>query len=220
MSIFSKLRNRRVVRSIVEESRNDAARKLKPLDAVGRTILLASEKCRDGIKPWIITSNENDLHRMEMFAFYEFVYFFMHFTMRVAFRVMTDAEKKHLGKHLLRYVASVSVDASFERMPPDLRKRMIVEFCTNLQTAERQYASRAPGDVLAAREEKAVRERDALFMALGENVAQAIGRQGDSDLKLAVATLAANRLAAMDLLSPVLDFKRDGMALSDDYLDW
>lgn len=212
--------NRRIVHSIEEEAHNDASRQLKPLSALGRAILLASERCRDGTKPWIITSKENDRHRVEAFAFDEFVYFFMHFTMRLAFTVMTDAEKNHLGKHLLRYVASVSVDACFEHVPEDLRKKMILEFCTNLQTAERQYASCAPSNFFAGPEGKAARELDALFITLGDNVAQAIGHEGDGELKLAVAGVAAKHLTTMDLLRLILDFKENNLGLSDDYLEW
>jgi len=190
---------------------------MKPLGALGRTILLTSEKCRDGVKPWILASDAKGRHRVEMIAFYEFVFFFTHLTMRFAFTVMTETEDKHLWKHLLKYVGAVSVDATFESMPDDFRKRMITEFCENMHRAEVQYVKCAPtGDIFSGAKAEQERNLDALFMTLGDNVASAIGRKGDSGLKLKIATLAIEQFASLHLLRLVLDFKRDSMGLPDD----
>ena len=153
---------------------------------------------------------------MEIFAFDEFVYFFMHWTMRHAFILMTETEKKHLGKHLSRMVASVSVDAYFQHWPDKFKKGMIADFCTNLQKAEVEYATCAPGDIFNGSEAEKARNYDALFMTLGENVASTFGRQGDSELKLKIATLAVEQFGHLNLPGLVLDFKRDSMELSDD----
>ena len=222
MSIFSKLfrssENRQTVDRIFEKSRENAAQKLRPLGALGSTIVLASQKCRDSLKPSIVTSDEKERQRRETFAFYEFVYFFLHMTMRLAVVAMTEPEKKHLGKHLLMMVASVSVDGSFENLPDDLRKRMIAEFCTNLQRAENQYAASAPGDIFSDSEAEKQRNWGALFLTLGENVALAMGCQNDGELKSKIANLAMEQFGHLNLLNPILDFKRDSMELPDDYL--
>lgn len=220
MSIFSKLfrsPDERQVDRVVEASRRKAAQALRPLDALGKTIYLTSEKCRDSVKPWIAASDEKDRRRMETFAFHEFVYFFLHLTMRHAFMAMTKTEKQHLEKHLLRMVASVSVDGSFESLPDDLRKRMVAEFCRNLQVAELQYAKCAPGDIFSDSKAEGRRNIAALFATLGENVALTIGRKDESEFKSEIATLAVEQFGHLNLLSLVLDFKRDSMELPDDY---
>lgn len=180
---------------------------------------MVSQRCRDDLEPWVETSNQSDRHRVRLFAFYEFVYFFTHITMRLALNVMTDTEKAKLGKHLLRYVASVSVDGAFERMPEDLRRRMIREFCSNIQKAEHEYASCAPVNVYAATDEGATKAWGALFTTLGENVARAIGRQDDGQLRSEVATLAARHFATTNLLQSILDFKQNSIDLPDEILD-
>jgi hypothetical protein len=224
MSILARLfrssENRRIVDKIAEESRRDAAQELRPLGALASTIFLASQKCRDGVKASIVASDEKERQRMEHFAFYEFVYFFLHLTMRLAFVAMTEPEKKHLGKHLLRLVASVTVDGSFENLPDDLRKRMIAEFCTNLQKAENEYATSAPGNIFSDSKAEKQRNCSALFLTLGENVALAIRRQDDPQLKSEIVAFAMEQFGHMDLLSLVLDFKRDSKELPDDYLAW
>lgn len=222
MSIFSRLfrsPDERRINRLGEESRRKAAQIVAPLEALAKTIILTSEKCRDGVKPWMLASNEQDRQQMEVFAFYEFVYFFLHLTMRHACRAMTENECTHLGKHLLRGVASVSVDGTFENMTDVLRKRMIAEFCTNLQAAELQYAKCAPGDIYSESEEEGRQTIAALCMMLARNVATTIGRKNDSEVKSEILTLALAQLGHLDLLSLVIDFKRDSMELSDDYLD-
>jgi hypothetical protein len=218
MSIFSKLfrsSDERQVDRIVEESGKETTRILAPLFALSGTIILASQKCRDGLKTWIVASNGKDRPEMEDFAFYEFVYFFLHLTMRQAFVAMTKSEKDHLGKFLLETVAKVCVDGSFEHLPDDLRKRMIAEFCTNLQMAEIQYAKCATGDIFSDSDAERHRNLHALFTTLGDNVALKIGRSDDIELKSKILILAIEQFGEVNLLEFLLDYKRDSMELSD-----
>lgn len=218
MSIFSKLfrsPDQRRIDRIAEESRRKASRILAPLAALGQAIILTSQKCRDGVKPWIVASDQKGRRRMEMFVFYEFVYFFMHLTMRHAFIVMTDTEKKLLEKHLVRMVASVSVEGSWEHLPEDFRTRLIAEFCANLQAAEFQYATCAPGDIFSDSKAEEQRNFRALFMTLGDNVALSMGRKDDGEFKSETMTIAAEQFGKLNLLESLQNFKRDSMELSD-----
>lgn len=216
MKIFSRLlrtADERQVARIVEESHKEVDRQLRPLSALGRTILLASQNCCEGIKPWIVASDEKDRSYRELCAFYEFIYFFAHFTMRLALEAMTVGERRILGKHLVRYLESVGTDMYFQHAPDELRRKVIDEFRVNLQKAEYEYGTRASGNILSD-----PTEADALFMNLGENLGATIGRPNDSELRLSIATLALTQItSSSSLLDLILDFKRDSMELPGDY---
>jgi hypothetical protein len=225
MSIFAKLfrsPDERQVDRILEKSGEDATRMLAPLSALSGAIILASQKCRDGVKPWIVASDEKDRHMMECFAFYEFVYFFLHLTIRLAFVAMTATERQYIGKCLFKVVGSVCVDGTFENLPDDLRKKMIAEFGRNLQAAEYEYSKCAPGDIFSDSKAAHRGEFIALSAAIGDNVALAIGQKDNSELKSEISTLSMQQfgdlMGEMNLLKLVLDFKRDSMELPADLL--
>ncbi len=98
MSLLSKLFRTADERSLDEKheaSLKKFTRQLNPVLAVGMAILLPAERCRDVIIPWVSASDEKSRKRMEIFAHYEFVYFFTHLTLRLAFGMMTEAERAH-----------------------------------------------------------------------------------------------------------------------------
>jgi len=69
---------------------------MKPLRELGLAIVKASVDCLNGIKLLIEVPAGIERQKAEIFAFYEFLHFFLHITMRDASAVMSEHEIKHL----------------------------------------------------------------------------------------------------------------------------
>src|SRR5271170_8343386 len=102
---------KRWLQGVFHQAEAKADKELRPLSSLGLAIIKASTNCRDGIKSLIKAPAEKERMNAEIFAFHEFVYFFMHLTMRNAVTVMSAAEIKHLQAQLGPLVASVTVDS-------------------------------------------------------------------------------------------------------------
>lgn len=208
------------MRQIVEKSRESATRALKPLAAIGGAVIQTSQTCRDGIRPWVVASDELDFGRKLHIAFCEFAWFFIHWTMRCADSVMTESEMAHLAKHLIAMVVSLTVDGTFENLPDnDLRRRMIVEFRTNLYKADHEYSNCARCNIFATTPEEGAAAMDALWQTLARNIAAVIGRQSDTETEAKIAAVASEQLMGVEWIKLIVDFARDSMGLPDDYLD-
>ena len=82
---------------------------MKPLRELGLAIVKASVDCLNGIKLLIEVPAGIERQKAEIFAFYEFLHFFLHITMRNASAVMSEHEIKHLWLGWGRLAAADSV---------------------------------------------------------------------------------------------------------------
>src|SRR6185369_15788432 len=99
MSILSKLFGdpklrdaKRALRQIEEETE----RQHKPFGKIGWTIIKAAHACSEGMKTELTFDNEKERQQQEVFVFYEFIYFYMHLTMRAAFADLTGTQIEKL----------------------------------------------------------------------------------------------------------------------------
>jgi hypothetical protein len=216
MSIFSKFfrsSDERRVEQIVDQARKDATRQLAPLSNLGLAVLKASASCRDGVGSFIVSKTEEKRAEAQMFAFFEFMYFFMHLTVRAATNVMTEAEIKVLQRHLGQFMASVAVRSYFDHWPEDLKTRMTRDFYADLNAAEIDYAKCSAFDSPSPAEDRSAEIATRLLSRVDARVASVIGSEPLSSSK--IAKLAFDEWANMNLVNLLEDFKRDSMTLPD-----
>jgi hypothetical protein len=160
---------------MIRDIKKQVRASLKPLEEVGEAIINASTNCRDAIKGLINAPTEKERQQREIFIFYEFIYFYMHLTMRQAFASLPESSIKNLQGYLGPLISSVSIDSYFAHWPNDLKKKMTDEFYDKLNDAELEYAACTYDKSSNDGEERMKNLLAALFMKLASNVADLAG---------------------------------------------
>ena len=127
MSIFSRLFEspvERKVKRLFTESQTEVERMTKPLANVGLAVVKASQACSEAFKPMINVSDAKEKQQAEIYVFYEFIYFFMHLTMRSAFSQLKEQQIERLQGFLGPLISSTAVDSFFAHWPQDLKEKM------------------------------------------------------------------------------------------------
>jgi len=215
MSIFSRMFRspaQRQFKRMLDEVDKKTDKQFRPLRNLSLEIVKASTSCRDQAKSLIEASTERERQNAEIFAFYEFLYFFLHLTMREAFAVMTEAEIMCLQRHLGPLIIAAAM-SPFEHWPDDLKIGMTKDFYTNLNRAELTYAECSRFDSPSPPGGRSEEIAERLFNGLGDQVASAIGREGQFECSLLIANIAIKEWHPLDLRKYVEDFKRDSMDL-------
>ncbi|MFY9530538.1 MAG: hypothetical protein WAR24_16665 [Candidatus Acidiferrales bacterium] len=216
MSIFSRLFRtsaERQFQKILDEAHRKTEKELRPLSNLSLAIVKASMNCRDGIKDFIETPAEKERQQAEILAFFEFIYFFMHLSMREAFARMSEAEIKHLQEQLGPVIASTTIRSYFDHWPDNLKRRMTSDFYENLNRAEIEYAECSRFDSAALAKERSKEVAVRLFKSLGEQVASIIGHERDANYASRVAEVALKEFAPLNFAKLIEDFKRDSVEL-------
>ena len=142
MSFFSKLFGSSQDRSL-DRLFADAQQKIKqeygPMGKVSLAIVTAAMNSRDVIKEQIVGSDEKARKQIEVFVFYELIYFYMHMTMRAAAAQLTESQITKLQAYLGPIISATAIDLYCAHWPEDLKQKMIAEFYDNLNKAELEY---------------------------------------------------------------------------------
>ena len=91
MSIFGS-RDEREVKRLLKETQAEVERTTKPLGDVGLAIVKASHTCSEALKPKFKIADAKEKQQAEIYVLYEFIYFFMHLTMRSACNQLTEQQ--------------------------------------------------------------------------------------------------------------------------------
>jgi len=181
-------------------------RENKPLGAVGLAIVQASTNARDQAKLMIKSQNEKDRIQREIYIFYEFIYFFMHMTMRQAFAALSAARLEELQAYLGPLISSVAIDSYFAHWPEDRKQRMIAEFYEKSNEAELEYTEATQFETMLEGEERMKAKLKALFMKLASNVADwAVDDRQDIVVVAPLIKTAISEWKAMKLDALVAD---------------
>jgi hypothetical protein len=178
---------------------------------IGMAIIQASVNCRDAVKQLIKVPTEKERQKREIFIFYEFIYFYMHLTLRQAFGNLTKERLQKLQGFLGPMISSVAIDSYFAHWPEDLKQKMTGEFYEKLNDAETEYAECAQFDTLVAGEERIKEIFQALFFKLSLNVANLAGNEeADLTLLIPVTEVAFNEWSKMHLGKLISEIKKAG----------
>jgi len=217
MPIFSKLfgsSRQREIKKMLAVSHKQVQEEYKPLEELGEAIIQASVNCRDAVKELINTPSEKDRQQREIFVFYEFIYFYIHLTLRQAFGILTKEQTQKLQDYLGPLISSVAIDTYFAHWPEDLKQKMTDEFYQKINDAELEYTECADRIQFDSSKEKQERIKDifsALFLKLSSNVAcLAYNDENNLPLTVPVTEVAMNEWIRMRLDKLIADVKQAG----------
>lgn len=127
------------VEKLFEKAKEDTERQYAPMNKVALAILQASTNSRDNAKQWIKASTEKERMEKEILVFFEFVYFYMHVTVREAVTTLSTEQKEKLLEYLEYMIPPVAIDSYCAHWPTNLREKMVNEFIEKKGDAEAEY---------------------------------------------------------------------------------
>jgi hypothetical protein len=206
MSIISKLfgsRDLRKAKRIIREAEVRVKRTTKPLGEVSLAIIRAAHTCSEAYKPLIHVADVKENQKAEIYVFYEFIYFFMHLTMRSAFaQQLTEQQIGKMQSYLVPVISSTAVDSFFAHWHEDLKKNLRSEFITKLNNAELEYSTCKE---FLSKGIKGAFTGNSLFARLARNVADLSGNSMNPVALSFIQDGAVNAFTTMNLNSLVQD---------------
>jgi hypothetical protein len=143
-----------------------------PLRELGTAIVQACTNCRDNTTFLIQAPTEKERIEREILIFYEFLYFFLHMTLRHAFGLLREPQMKKLQSYLGPVISSTAIDSYFGHWPDDLKEKMACEFYGKLNDAEIEYANCTQLDASAKGEDIVGKKLKVLLGKLASNVSR------------------------------------------------
>jgi hypothetical protein len=128
-------------KAIMRDAELRTERVLRPIGAIGFSIIQGSTNCRDAAIKLIKSEDPNERLEKEIFLFFEFIYFFMHWTLRSAFERIDQTKLKLLQDFLLEIVPPAAIDSYFAHLPIDAKNDLIDEFVERLDKTEVEYGT-------------------------------------------------------------------------------
>ena len=181
-------------RRIINRAEREAAETLQPLGNLAIAIAKASQDCAGQMKPMLDVPDGKEKKEAEVLVFYEFVYFFMHMTMRSASVQMTEQQIQKLQGYLGPLISSTAVDSFFAHWPEDMKKKIRDEFFDKLNDAEMEYS--ACKELLS---EKNPLTGDSLFSKLARNVVELCGNSMNPAVLTLVISAGADAYKGLQL---------------------
>jgi hypothetical protein len=129
---------------ILHDAAQQTDRVFRPLGAICVSIIQGSTNCRDVAKALIKSEDPTDRQGKEMYVFFEFIYFFMHMTLREAFGRITHSRFELLQNFLLAMVPPSAIDSYFAHLPKKSKNDLIDEFVERLDSTEVEYGTCPP----------------------------------------------------------------------------
>ena len=169
-----------------------------PLEEIGLAIVRASYACSQKMKPALNVADEKGKLQAEFVVFCEFIYFFMHLTMRSASSKMSEQQLEQLQGYLGPSLSSAVVDSFVAHWPEKLKVKIRSEFYDKLNSAEREYST---SKELMSKENSLT--GDSLLSKLGRNVADLSGHSMNPAIITLVISLAGDAYIGMKLESLV-----------------
>ena len=201
MSIFSRIfgsSNARRAERIIQKAEKETHEQFKPAADIGVAIVEAANNCTQSLKPMFKVPEGADEkspeNYPEMWVFYEFLYFFMHLTMRVADRILSEEQIRTLQNFIGPVIASTGVDSFCGHWPTDLKEKIKAEFYSKLNNAEIEYSKCKE---LLSKESSLT--GNSLFSKLAWNVAELSGNPMNPGTIISVITTAVAAYKAMNL---------------------
>jgi hypothetical protein len=196
MGIFSRLFRSAVSskeKDSASPSKSDAQQMLQFLEEISLAILGGSQTCAEQTNASAGDHIEKEVSESKVLVFYEYLYFFLHMTMREAYSQLTKQQLGRLQSQLGPLVSSIAVDSFFAHWPDDLKSRIRNEFCEKLNDSELEYSSckKMISDSPMA--------SDSLFSRLALNVADLVNKGTNPAFHVMVISIAIDAYKDMQL---------------------
>jgi hypothetical protein len=166
----------------------------KPVKDICLSIIQAAENCKLILKTDLNFENKKDKDLAEMLVFYEYLYFFMHLTLKLAVGKFTETQMKKLREYMGPLIVGTAIDSYTKQWPEDLKEGIKREFYDKLNKAELEYS-----------ECKVILDRDkpfsdnALFTKLAKNITELTGHNNNPVKIVEIILTSIEEYAKMDL---------------------
>jgi len=144
MDILSKLFGNPMERHAkhrLKETKNEVERTTRPLAAISMAIVKGSDFCFQGTKSFIDNPDQKERQVLEIYLWYEYLFFFLHLTMRSAFVRLNEEQTKDLEQYVCPVVVTTAIDTFCEHWPEEVKQGLRAEFYERLNKAEVDYSS-------------------------------------------------------------------------------
>ena len=128
------------IQKIISANQIKIDKEYKPLGDISLAIIKSAHNCFETIKQLIETTNNKEKQELEIYLFYELIYFFMHLTNRIAFLELNSQQIRKLQEYIGPIITETAIDSFFKHWPEDLKSKMYSEFYENINKAEYEYS--------------------------------------------------------------------------------
>ena len=166
----------------------------KPLGDISLAIIKASSNCFEYTKPSVKGSNEKEIKKNEILVYYDFIYFFMHLTMRMASSKLIRNQFEKLQECLGPFISQTAINSFFQDWPEESKSKMLSNFFDGLNAAELDYSESkefmVKDDLISG---------NSLLAKLSSKIAELSGNGTNLGTMMKVKFIAANEYMSMDL---------------------
>lgn len=115
-------------------------REHKPVAELAMAIASAAMQGGQAMRSKITADSEDKANEQFIYVCYEFIYFFMHLTDRIAFQKLGSERRSKLMNALEPLIVGPAVDAFFDHWPEDMKLKMRGEMRGKMNDAQKGYA--------------------------------------------------------------------------------
>ena len=177
---------------------------MESLKKISLGIIKASHSCKKEISSMLQISDEKEKTEIEIYVFYEFIYFFMHMKLRMAFVHLTEEQIKNMQNFFGPIISSTAVDSFFQHWPGDLKEKIQSEFYEKLNDAEIEYSTCKE----LFSEEKPL-TGNSLFSKLAQNISSLIEDNNNTATLTAVLDVSMQEFINMKLDDLIINHKNE-----------
>ena len=158
----------------------------KDKSAIGElstAIFKSSLGCAEALKNYLNDSTEKERQEKWVYVLFEFIYFFMHMTNRIAFGKLGDERRIKLQGQLAPLIIDSTIKSLFGHWPQKLKQGIKNEFYEKLNDAEIEYS----GCKEFLPKDNPFSDK-ALFSKLAKNVAELFGHTNNPEMLIQIIT--------------------------------
>jgi hypothetical protein len=174
-----------------------------PFQVLGLAIIHAANQCTKRMKPLFPSAKaKSDTAEIEMYVFFEFLFFFMHMTNRSAHsQGFTSEQIEKLQQSVYPDVIAVAIDSFMLHWPEEYKVKIRDEFYDNVNSADVEYST---SKRLMSEGYKPL-SGDSLLDKLSRNVAAKMDKPYNPEVLIQALTAALEELRNANLLKLVAD---------------
>ena len=169
----------------------------KDKSAIGElsnVIFKTSIECAEALKNYLNDSTEKERQEKWIYVLFEFIYFFMHMTNRIAFGNLGDERRIKLQNELAPIIIDPTIESFFGHWPKKLKEGIESDFYMKLNDAEIEYS-----DCKQLLPKDNPFSDKALFSKLAKNVAELSGHSHNQEMLIQIITLSVDAWENMRL---------------------
>jgi hypothetical protein len=162
---------------------------------LSNVIFKSSLDCAEALKNYLNDFTEKERQERWIYILFEFIYFFMHMTNRIAFGKLGNEGRIKLQDELAPLIIGPTIESLFGHWPRKLKQGIKNDFYEKLNDAEIEYSG---CNELLSKDHPFTSDK-ALFSKLARNVAELSGHSNNPAMLLQIITVSVDAWKNMKL---------------------